>query len=470
MGLYVISDEKHLYKKYSEWTNDAEYIPNDLVLGTREEFYEWQELEGFARTLNTIHGLILQINKILESGDAKTRNNNTVQGCINILNDIIAKFEELTPGRIMVVDEYGKVHGATHTTAQEFNYTNLGYDADVTQAQPENNFIDSPISDYRKVVLTKDEFYYNVIKKGKVYYNEALEVINDYIEDDIYEKSTDEDKWISINIDKNPEEPQVIINHEFTKVDDTITVSDMNGSIDLTATNVGLNNRITKVNNNNTSELQLYTPIVDNMGHVVGKNIETVTLPYGFKHINTLGQSDNDTADLFTTTYSNVNNVFTSEVKVDIANSNSEGEADDAQDVLSINPENKWIQVKISDVDNDKITIAHEVHSIDRLDVTTDLNNESDEYSNSSDKITIFDVGCDNAGHLTMNKRHTYTLPYGYKSFDTEHSDSTTSIAQNSDTTTADNTQDKLTLSTGNKWLESRVDNDKITIAHEVHW
>ena len=470
MGLYVISDEKHLYKKYSEWTNDAEYIPNDLVLGTREEFYEWQELEGFARTLNTIHGLILQINKILESGDAKTRNNNTVQGCINILNDIIAKFEELTPGRIMVVDEYGKVHGATYTTAQEFSYTNLGYDADVTQAQPENNFVDSPISDYRKVALTKDEFYYNVVKKGKVYYNEALEVINDYIEDDIYEKSTDEDKWISINIDKDPEEPQVIINHEFTKVDDTTTVSDMNGSIDLTATNVGLNNRITKVNNNNTSELQLYTPIVDSMGHVVGKNIETVTLPYGFKHINTLGQSNNDTADLFTTTYSNVNNVFTNEVKVDIANSGSEGEADDAQDILSINPENKWIQVKISDVDNDKITIAHEVHSIDRLDVTTDLNNETDEYSNSSDKITIFDVGCDNAGHLTMNKRHTYTLPYGYKSFDTEHSDSTTSIGQNSDTTTADNTQDKLTLSMGNKWLESRVDNDKITVAHEVHW
>jgi hypothetical protein len=29
----------------------------------------------------------------------------------------------------------------------------------------------------------------------------------------------------------------------------------------------------------------LYTPIVDAAGHVVGKNTETVTLPYGFKNI-----------------------------------------------------------------------------------------------------------------------------------------------------------------------------------------
>ena len=32
--------------------------------------------------------------------------------------------------------------------------------------------------------------------------------------------------------------------------------------------------------------LHLYTPYVDAAGHVVGKNIETVTLPFGFKEKN----------------------------------------------------------------------------------------------------------------------------------------------------------------------------------------
>ena len=47
--------------------------------------------------------------------------------------------------------------------------------------------------------------------------------------------------------------------------------------------------------------LKLYTPIVDNAGHVVGKNTETVTLPYGYKYLETNNGADDIAGkDLYT--------------------------------------------------------------------------------------------------------------------------------------------------------------------------
>lgn len=69
-----------------------------------------QELPGFARSFNTIHGLILEIKKLLDTGHVYTRDENTVQGAINKLKDIIAKFEDLQPGKLILTDNYGRVH------------------------------------------------------------------------------------------------------------------------------------------------------------------------------------------------------------------------------------------------------------------------------------------------------------------------------------------------------------------------
>ena len=77
------------------------------------------------------------------------------------------------------------------------------------------------------------------------------------------------------------------------------------------------------------------------MGHIVGRNTETVTLPYGYKHINTVGQSTESARDLFTTTYNNTDTSGASETKTPVANSNSHNSANNTQDVLSINPGNK---------------------------------------------------------------------------------------------------------------------------------
>lgn len=205
------------------------------------------------------------------------------------------------------------------------------------------------------------------------------------------------------------------------------------------------------------------------MGHIVGRNTETVTLPYGYKHIKTAGQSTEAASDLFTTAYSNTDTSGASETKTPVASSGSNNSANNTQDILSINPGNKWIQLKADDNTN-SLTIAHEVHTVNRLTDSTDLNNKADSYSNSKDKITVQDIEFDNAGHVVTNRKHTYTLPYSYKQFTTSQDTSVSAITQNTSTTTADNTQDKVTFKMGNKWLNSRVDNDLITFAHETHW
>lgn len=107
---YVIIDDLGQLPTGAEWNPEIKGWPETLHIGTREERYEMQELPGFARSFNTIHGLILEIKKLLDTGHAYTRDENTVQGAINKLKDIIAKFEDLQPGKLILTDSYGRVH------------------------------------------------------------------------------------------------------------------------------------------------------------------------------------------------------------------------------------------------------------------------------------------------------------------------------------------------------------------------
>jgi hypothetical protein len=61
-GLYVIDDDLNIVAKGSEWNSLTKMIPAAIHLGSRTELYGFTKLQGFARTLNTIHGLILKIN------------------------------------------------------------------------------------------------------------------------------------------------------------------------------------------------------------------------------------------------------------------------------------------------------------------------------------------------------------------------------------------------------------------------
>lgn len=126
---YVINDEAKIYQKGTPWSFDTNYIPSTLTLGTREAVWELQPIEEFGRTINTMHGMLLKIRSMLEYDDKDTRDLRTVQGALNTLADKIAQFSTLTPGSVVVVDDYGRLHSAT---TQSTNWTDIEVDSDVS--------------------------------------------------------------------------------------------------------------------------------------------------------------------------------------------------------------------------------------------------------------------------------------------------------------------------------------------------
>lgn len=358
--------------------------------------YEFLQIPDMPGKMATIYGLILQMKNLLEVEDSETRDTATVTGAINALNDIIKVFEDLVPGEFLICDANGHVNSANWTTAQDYSYTN--YNSNTPTA----------------VAKTFD---------------------------------TTENRWISLSIDK--ENCEIELKHIFNPIQDTVTTSDKN---DATKGN--------GINKSTDDTLKLYTPIVDSMGHVVGKNIETVELPYAYKTFTTIGSSTNITTDL--DIIQDTVSAGGTTVTPGIAITNSSTTADNTQDSLAFNPHNKWIQVKIV---NDNIAVAHEVHGIQTNPLTSDING-------NSDTITFQDLEFDAAGHVTKNQQHTYTLPYGFKTITpATQSTAVTNPTINTTTIIADNTQDALTVASTNKWIRMSASdsNDTLSIGHEVH-
>lgn len=366
--------------------------------------YEYVLIPDMSGKMTTIYGLILQMKNLLEVEDSQTRDLTTVTGTINQLNDIIKVFEDLVPGEFLICDVNGHVNSANWTTKQKYGYTNYG---DNTKSQS----LDSGI----------------------------------------------ENRWLelSLNEEVDGDNPRLItLNHKFNEVTPTTTRSDKN-------TEQKYAGQIDNGNNNTPGDtIDLYTPIVDTMGHVVGKNIETVTLPYGYKTFTTTGSNTNATTDLDSA--QDTVSADGATVTPGVAITNSSTTADNTQDSLAFNPHNKWIQVKIAD---DNIAVAHEVHGIQTNSLTSDING-------NGDTITFQDLEFDAAGHVTKNQQHTYTLPYSFKTITpADQSTAVTSPSVNTNTITADNTQDGLIIATTNKWICTSASdtNNTFSIGHEVH-
>ena len=400
---YIMKDDRALFTIGSVWNNAVGIIPQTIELGTREVKYELKELPEFARKLNTIHGLILELNKRLETDHDLTRDESTVQGSINKLHDIIAKFDEMVPREIMIVDNYGRVHSSPHTTSQEYTTYNHGT----------NGGTDLPAA---------------------------------------------EDRWIFFDVNGDSDNPLIRLRHEFTKADDTTTESDKNGGIlkDMP----GLNHI------NGADKLYLYTPIVDTKGHVVGKNTETVTLPFGFKFFNATN-SDAVTAPLTAVANTPV--------------------ATNTQDTYSYVATNKWIRFDTATTKT--IKVGHELSPLlnsTKANFFYGLTQNEDHTKSTNilgdlDKDNTFEVPCfkfDEAGHITEARTHTVTLPEVFKKFTvTAESTGVANMTYAAGTITADNMNDSVTLTPGNKWIhlavsgtgaKGTIDTDTIKIAHEV--
>lgn len=145
----VYSDSKGILVIGSHW-NTGLPIPHFVTLGRNDEdTYRMEELVGFARSLNTIHGLILQINTFLEYGNETTRDTSTVQGTLNKLNDIIAKFNLIDWGQVAVTDAYGRLHTAPFETD---DWVKAYVDPDVENPIIHINHTYNPVEDTTEVV------------------------------------------------------------------------------------------------------------------------------------------------------------------------------------------------------------------------------------------------------------------------------------------------------------------------------
>lgn len=392
------------------------------IVGYKEDNfgYEYIEIDGMAENFGTIYGCILQIKNLLEVEDSETRDTATATGAINALNDIINVFEDLVPGEFLICDANGRVNSVNWTTKQKIGYTNIGKSSS-----------------------------------------------------NIPEDSGTENRWLKLSLNENVDGDDPLLfslTHEFNEVDSTTTESDKNEEQKFEGSqNLGINNGV-------GDTLQLYTPIVDTKGHVVGNNIETVILPFGYKTIVSNALTDENAEDLYTKVTQREGNNEEFETKEDQSEKEHKTIASNTQDDLTITTINKWIQTKIKD---DEISIAHEIHAIPEIKREHDLNNLSDDDKKSyhQDKITVQDTVYDAAGHVIENRQHTYTLPFGYKTIttngrvaedETKNNDGNIPESVENRKTVASDTQDTVALNSGNYWTRVDIENDVITLSHNV--
>lgn len=332
--------------------------------------YVGVELEEFAKKLNTIHGLILQVNKILgENPDTYLgpTDPDTISGCISMMKDIIYKIDSLTPGDITIVDEYGRIHGASHTTAQGFGYTNI----------------------------------------GKTSASKSI-------------GAAAEDQFIQLEIDTDKDTPLITVKHqERHSVADTVTSANKNAQ---SASDTGLNIGV-------GDTLKLFTPIIDNAGHVVGQNTEEVILPYGFKTITTNGRVTKDN----TTSLSAQNNIV----------------ADNTQDTLAINSGNEWVKIE-TDANGDKITISHDAKNTSASTSTKNLSTET----SGTTTFEIPSYSFDATNHFISKDIKTVTMPNSYGKFTGDNGSSEASA-----------THDTFAIN-GDSWLQTKASTDKLILSH----
>lgn len=238
---------------------------------------------------------------------------------------------------------------------------------------------------------------------------------------------TKENQWISYSVDGDNK--QISIYHTTHSVDDTTTTKNANGNGDTITT---------------------YAPIVDSMGHIVGKNTETITLPYGYKNITVSGSST---------------------IVSDVAHSGKTLTATNTQDTITFKPSNKWIKMQ---ADNKTVSISHEVHSFSDGEANREYGLTANKSITELDKNNIFEVPVfkfDEAGHITGARTHTIAIP---ENFDTVAitNDGKASIAVNATAQDgnleADTLTDTITFDAGNRWITMVANEsaDKVSIYH----
>lgn len=367
--LYVSKDELGLIPPGTVWNQAANIIPDSITLATREEKYEWIELPGFARDLNTIHGLIVRINNLLLEGDTNTRDSATVQGAINKLNDIIYKFSSLVPRQLVIVDSYGKIHSATQDSDQYYTTTNCKENQPGANTEGDlKQSLDAKKAELAKLKAPEqgeEETAEDFAIRLEEYQNRLLELTTEISE---LEELTFK-PIVQIDVTADPAAPRVKVLHKF------YPIGGEQDSIDF--------------NDTEETSFTVHSPIVDNYGHTVGHNYLDITMPNEYQTITT--SNTGATGTTF--------NTDPTQNKIELQSNSIAG-------TLNFDSGNKWISFN-SDNTSKTITIYHNKASTDTL-TDTIANAQTPSFGAS---FNIPALNFDAAGHLSSIGTKTVSLP-----------------------------------------------------------
>lgn len=296
-----------------------------------------------------------------------------------------------------------------------------------------------------------------------------------------------DDAWIKTEInanglktgDKGGSNDQVdnsgiSIHHTFHSTKDTKATLDKNSGtqtlthIDDTTVDENKKDKIPVLNKSDKETgkedtIKLYTPYVDAKGHVIGKNIETITLPYGYKKIEVKNSTSKNNA-LYTVTDTPT--------------------ADNTQDTLKLEASNKWIKLSTTDsATENKVTFGHKYSDfVNGTAANTYYGlTQNEDHTSNLNMDNKFEVPClkfDEAGHIIEAKTHTVTLPELFTKVNIGDANTTTGLNEGETTTThtkgsleADTMTDEFTIKPGNKWIQMTADenNDAFSIQHYVN-
>lgn len=367
--IYVKDDDLGLMPPGTIWNQDVNNIPDSIELATREEYYDWKELPGFARELNTVHGLILRINQMLLDGDSNTRDSKTVQGSINKLNDIIYKISSLIPQQLVVVDSYGKIHSATQDSNQYYITTDCKNNYPQANAQGDLK----QLLDSKKEELIKTKTPTQMEEETEEEFLARLEEYEQYLLDLNAEIAELEELTfkpiVQVDVTADPASPKVKVLHKFYPEEGEQISIDFNDTEETSFT--------------------VHSPIVDNYGHTVGHNYLDIVMPNEYQTITTSNSGAAETSF----------NDNPAQDKVEFV-------ADSITDTLNFDSGNKWISFD-SDNTSKTVTIYHNKANTDTLTDTVGTI-QTPSFGSS---FNIPTLSFDAAGHLSSIGTKTVSLP-----------------------------------------------------------
>ena len=469
--------------------NDANHQEQTLQFYEKIDGWTLKKIIPDVTFENSIYGLITEIHKLLGTNVGDTRDYSSIQGSINIIKDIVESLE-LKPNRLVCTNKKGQLttYDKTYFPSATWDENEvLAGNGDWVSRFATISVLENSTNDNQNTSKV------NNAKSGTEAGKNIVVIESDNNKDNTGARPSDEkkrhspnnltlgtrNKWIQLHADSDDDsiefrhlESQIISRLRAEQAEGSEYLNmyngvDANGNVVLQDStkfaNFSTNADATEIkvepttdtlsyvkgtNDQDDNRLTIPYIVTDNAGHIVELGTKNFNVPHTFKYLTI---SDNNTDDIASGTRATPGTL----------------EADQLTDTWTMAPQNKWIDIS-KDTD-DGITIGHKYSELPAHDFMNDIVIDDDiNGSKTTDCPFEFPMPItDNAGHIIDYTTKKIYIPYNYRNIALlAQSSSEDPITISDGTQSADSTIDTFTFATGNQWIEARIDEDKITLAH----